>query len=268
VAAGRRTIRKITAVTPTPAIVLENLTFSYGGTPVLENVNATIDVEDFACLVGPNGGGKTTLIKLVLGLLRPDSGRVTLFGRPPRETRSRVGYVPQYFQFDLFFPIKVLDVVLMGRLDRHRAFGHYAHKDADAARDALAQVDLPNLADRPFAALSGGQRQRVLIARALAAQPDLLILDEPMANIDPAVQNELYEVLKALLGRLTIVMVTHDMGFVSTLVNRVVCVNRTVWIHPTTELTGEFICNLYGSDVSMVRHDHRCSEEGHQWPSS
>lgn len=253
---------------PAPAIVLENLTFSYGGTPVLENVNATIDVDDFACMVGPNGGGKTTLIKLVLGLLRPDSGRVLLFGRSPRETRSSVGYVPQYFQFDMFFPIKVLDVVLMGRLDRHRAFGHYARKDADAAHAALGQVDLPNLADRPFSALSGGQRQRVLIARALAAEPKLLILDEPMANIDPHVQNELYEVLKALHGRLTIVMVTHDMGFVSTLVNRVVCVNRTVWIHPTSELTGDSICNLYGSDVSMVRHDHRCSEEGHQWPSS
>jgi zinc transport system ATP-binding protein len=247
---------------------MENLTFAYGDTRVLENVSATIDVDDFACVVGPNGGGKTTLIKLALGLLRPDSGRVLLFGRPPRETRSRVGYVPQYFQFDMFFPIRVMDVVLMGRLDRHRAFGHYGRKDADAAHDALGQVDLAGFGDRPFSALSGGQRQRVLIARALAGRPELLILDEPMANIDPAVQNELYEVLKALHGRLTIVMVTHDMGFVSTLVNRVVCVNRTVWIHPTSELTGDAIVNLYGSEVSMVRHDHRCSEEGHQWPSS
>lgn len=253
---------------PVPAILMEDLSFSYGGARVLENVNATIDADDFACVVGPNGGGKTTLIKLALGLLRPESGRVLLFGRPPNETRSKVGYVPQYFQFDMYFPIKVLDVVLMGRLDRHRAFGHYGRTDADAARSALAQVDLAGSADRPFAALSGGQRQRVLIARALAAQPQLLILDEPMANIDPAVQNELYEVLKALHGRLAIVMVTHDMGFVSTLVNRVVCVNRTVRIHPTSELTGDFICDLYGSEVSMVRHDHRCSEEGHQWPNS
>lgn len=251
-----------------PAILFENVSFNYGPVPVLEDVNATIDVDDFACVVGPNGGGKTTLIKIALGLLRPDSGRVLLFGRPPRETRWRVGYVPQYFQFDMFFPIKVLDVVLMGRLGRRKPFGRYGRRDAEAARDALKQVEMPDLAARPFSALSGGQRQRVLIARALAAQPELLILDEPMANIDPAVQNELYEVLKNLHGRLTIVMVTHDMGFVSTLVNRVVCVNRTVQIHPVSDLTGDFICKLYGSDVSMVRHDHRCTEEGHQWPTS
>lgn len=251
-----------------PAIVFENVSFSYGPVPVLEKVNATIDIGDFACVVGPNGGGKTTLIKIALGLLRPDSGRVLLFGQPPRETRKQAGYVPQYFQFDMFFPIRVMDVVLMGRLGRRKRLGRYGRRDAEAAREALEQVELPDLADRPFSELSGGQRQRVLIARALAAQPDMLILDEPMANIDPAVQNELYEVLKNLHGRLTIVMVTHDMGFVSTLVNRVVCVNRTVQIHPTSDLTGEFICNLYGSDVSMIRHDHRCTEEGHQWPSS
>lgn len=235
---------------------------------MLENVNATIDSGDFACIVGPNGGGKTTLVKLVLGLLRPDSGHVAVFGHPPRDARTRVGYVPQYFQFDLYFPIKVLDVVLMGRLDRHKAFGHYTRDDANAAREALELVNLAELAGRPFSALSGGQRQRVLIARALASQPELLILDEPMANIDPAMQSELYEVLKNINGRLTILMVTHDMGFVSTLVNTVVCVNRTVWIHPTSELTGEAICKLYGSDVNMVRHDHRCAEKGHQWPNS
>lgn len=239
-------------------VAIENVSYSYGPTPALNDVNIDVYHGDFACIVGPNGGGKTTLAKIILGLLQPDTGRVTVLGTTPSAARARIGYMPQYFHFDPSFPIKVLDVVLMGRLHRHRNWGRYDKSDYEAAERALKEVGLAALPDRPFASLSGGQRQRVLLARALSAAPELLILDEPMANIDPAGQVELQELLRQLHERLTILMVTHDMGFVLSLVNRVICVNRTVWHHPTSEITGDTIINLYGNGVTLVRHDHRC----------
>jgi len=251
-----------------PAVAIRNVSFSYGQTPALLDVDLQLDIGDLACIVGPNGGGKTTLVKLILGLLRPDAGRIYVFGGAPDAMRTRIGYVPQYFQFDPSFPIKVMDVVLMGRLHRHAIWGRYDKADREAAAAALTEVNLLTHADRTFASLSGGQRQRVLVARALAAQPELLILDEPMANIDPAGQSDLQELLQQLHTRLTIAMVTHDMGFVFRLVNRVVCVNRRVWLHPTSELTGESIVELYGSGVHMIRHDQHCAEKGHHsWNS-
>jgi zinc transport system ATP-binding protein len=239
------------------AIVVKDVSFGYDVNPVLENLNLAVDEGDFISIVGPNGGGKTTLIKLLLGLIKPDKGTIRVLGCTPEKARIHVGYVPQYFQFDTRFPVRVMDVVLMGRLDRHPAWGHYRRVDREAALDALAKVELHGLRDQPFSALSGGQRQRVLIARALASQPKLFLLDEPTANVDPAVQDELYALLNELNTRLTIVLVSHDIGFVSSLVKRVVCLNRTAQVHPTSDLTGHLIAELYGSDISMVRHDHK-----------
>jgi zinc transport system ATP-binding protein len=159
-----------------------------------------------------------------------------------------------------------MDVVLMGRLGRHPLWGHYGRADREAARDALARVGLEDKGGEPFNALSGGQRQRVLIARALASAPKLFFLDEPTSNVDPAAEDELYALLRDLNQRLTILVVSHDIGFVSSFVSRVVCVNRVVQVHPTSELTGDVIAALYGSDMTMVRHDHRCAEKGHVSP--
>jgi zinc transport system ATP-binding protein len=251
-----------------PAVEIKGLDFSYESTAVLSDVNLRVEEGDFVSFVGPNGGGKTTLLKLLLGLLKPQSGSVTIFGETPATQRSVIGYVPQYFQFDMSFPVKVMDVVLMGRLDRHPFIGHYGSIDRVAACKALQDVGLYDLRDRPFSALSGGQRQRVLIARALACEPRLFLLDEPTANIDPAVQDDLYKLLSALNERLTIIMVTHDIGFVTALVKRVVCINRTALLHPIAELTGETFANLYGSNTQLVQHDHQCSEKGHRWPNS
>jgi len=244
-----------------PVVKIEDLTFSYNGVPILENVNLTIEARDFVSLIGPNGGGKTTLLNLMLGLLHPDRGTLRVFGRSPSRARRRIGYVPQHFQFDPKFPIGVMDVALMGRFGGWQ-FGPFGRSQRRAAKDALAEVEMETVADRPFADLSGGQRQRVLIARALAVQPELLLLDEPTSNVDFAVQEELFDLLKRLNERLILVLVTHDVGFVTTQVSRVVCVNRQVVVHPTSDVSGELICGLYGRDVKMVRHDRRIGEEG------
>jgi len=245
------------------AIETVDLTFAYDRTPVLAGANLRIERGDFVGMVGPNGGGKTTLLKLLLGLLIPASGVVRIFGQPPEKARRRVGYLPQYAQLDPRFPVNVMDVVLLGRLGLGPPMGSYRRQDRLAAEEALDEVGLADLRRRPFSAISGGQRQRVLIARALACEPDLLLLDEPTSNLDQLVQDDFYALLKLLNERLTIVLVSHDVGFVSNLVRTVVCVNRTVSVHPTSELSGANIADLYGTEVRMVQHQHEHHAHGH-----
>jgi len=248
-----------------PVIELENVSFSYDGQPVLQSVDLAVSRNDFLCIVGPNGGGKTTLLKLVLGLVRPASGTVRVFGEPPEKARPRIGYMPQHTSLDPLFPVSVRDIVLMGRLGTGGGFGFYGRKDARAAEEVLRMMKLTGLEGRPFSSLSGGQRQRVLIARALVSRPEILLLDEPTASIDAVIETELFEILNRLNREMTIALVTHDLGFVSRYVKSVVCVNRRVVVHPTSEISGEMINEIYGGDMQMVRHDHRCSGEGHQW---
>jgi zinc transport system ATP-binding protein len=241
-----------------PVIDIRDVSFAYDGTPVLEDVNFTVEDRDFVCLVGPNGGGKSTLLRLMLGLLTPTHGRVSIFGDTPAKARSRIGYMPQHTQVDPRFPVTATDVVLMGRLGRAEMLGPYRRLHRHAARRALEAVGLGDQRGRPFGSLSGGQRQRVLIARALATEPDLLLMDEPTASLDAHIEGELYELMRGLNARLTIVMVSHDLGFVSEFVQKVVCVKRKVVVHPTSEITGEVIKEIYGGSVRMVRHDHGC----------
>jgi zinc transport system ATP-binding protein len=243
-------------------IVVQNVSFAYNSVPVLEHVDFVVDRGEFVTIVGPNGGGKTTLLKLLLGLLHPDAGDIRIFGERPEKSRLHIGYMPQHVFLDTKFPVTVLDVVLLGRLGR-RIGGRYTQKDREMAGRALDEVRLSHLSDRLFNEISGGQRQRVLIARALCIDPVLLLLDEPTANIDPEVEKNLLEILQDLNKRMTILMVSHDIGFVSQVVERVVCVNRRVVIHPTSEINGTLIKDIYGGDYCMIRHDHRCSEEGH-----
>ena len=240
----------------TPVITIEDMTFSYGGPPLMENVNLTIHNGEFVSVVGPNGGGKTTLVKLMLGLLRPIRGRIRVFDHRPDEVREQIGYVPQNVQLDPYFPVSVMDVVLMGRLGTTGQLGPYRSADRRAAFEALEQVRLRNECTKPFGALSGGQRQRVLIARALACNPQLLIMDEPTAHLDVHMEEEFYDLLRDLKQRLTMILVSHDIGVVSQLVETVICVYRKVDVHPTSELTGDLISQMYMGDVRMVRHDH------------
>jgi len=250
----------------TPVVEIEGLNFSYGGAPVLLDVNLRINPLDSTCVVGPNGGGKSTLIKLILGLLTPDAGAVRLLGGMPKNTRNQIGYVPQYADFDPLFPVTVLDVALMGRL-ASRPWGwprlRYSRADREAAFAALIEMGLGHLAGEAFAELSGGQRQRVLIARALVSASRMLILDEPTANIDAQVEGDLFEILERLNRQMAIVLVTHDLGFASQFFKSVICVNQRVHVHPTSAISGEVIQELYGGDLSMIRHDHCCSPGGH-----
>jgi zinc transport system ATP-binding protein len=242
-------------MTEIPVIELKHVSFSYDGFSVLEDVNLTVEEHDFLSIVGPNGGGKTTLLKLILGLLKPASGTVRVFGQNPVKARSRIGYMPQYSSLDPLFPVTVMDVVLMGRLGNGKLLGAYKGTDKKAAAEALQELEVYEMKNRPFSALSGGQRQRVLIARALVSNPELLLLDEPTTNIDAVVENELFDLLNQLNKKITIALVTHDLGFVSSYVKRVACVSRRVVVHPTSEITGEMINEIYGCDVQMIRHD-------------
>ena len=242
------------------AFAARDLNFSYGDHPVLQNVTTTIHEGDFVSIVGPNGGGKTTLLKLILGLLSPDSGEIQVYGTTPAKARRRVGSMPQHAHLDPQFPVTVTDVVLMGRHGRRRVFGPSSRRDHEIAGAAMAETRVDHLHDRPFSDLSGGQRQRVLIARALATEPDMLLLDEPTASLDPRVQDELYDLLHRLNARMTLVLVSHDVGVVSQHVDRVLCVNVTLDEHDTTMLAGE-LTKLYG-DGSLVRHDHHHHHEG------
>jgi len=242
-------------VSTTPIVVMEGVSFAYDGDPVLVDVSLSIERGDFACIIGPNAGGKSTLLKLMVGILSPVSGTVRLFGVSPGESRHRVGYLPQQTELDPQFPVTVMDVVLMGRLGRGPALGPYRRRDREVARAALADVGLVEIGSRPFRALSGGQRQRVLIARALACEPDVLMLDEPASNLDVHAEQQLYDLLAELNQRLTIVLVSHNVAFVSTFVKTAICVNRVVHTHTREQLSGEVIEQLYGQPVRLLHHE-------------
>lgn len=233
----------------------EDVTFSYDGTPALENASFDIEEKEFTAIIGPNGGGKTTMLKLILGLLDAQLGTIRVFGGSPVSARRRVGYMPQHPILDDSFPVTVTDVVRQARLGNGLKFGPYNAGDKRAADSALDAVNLAGLGNKSFSTLSVGQRQKALIARALACEPELLMLDEPAANLDPAGQNELYELLHELNKDLTIIVVSHDFGFVSKHIEKVVCVNRTVALHPASEVKGEIATMLYGEmEVRIVDH--------------
>ena len=242
-------------VEPTGAIVeCEGLSFAYAKSPVLEDVSFVLRRGESLCVIGPNGGGKSTLVKLLLGLLEPTSGWIRVLGRSPRTASSAMGYVPQAMRYDPQVPISAIDIVLMGRLNHLKA-GRYSKRCRGIALDALDEVGMSGYARRPFSDLSGGERQRVLVARALACEPELLLLDEPTANIDLTIEAQLIETLAGLRQRMTILMVTHDLDLVSSLGDSVLCVNHRVHRH-SLPLSGETIKEIY-SGRRRLEHDRR-----------
>ncbi len=241
-----------------PVIQLRNVEFAYEpGRPILRDVNFEIYECESACIIGPNGGGKTTLLRLLLGLLTPRAGTIRIFGRSPAEARPWIGYMPQYHQLDAAFPVTVLEVALMGRL-RPGLFGRYSQADKAAALAALDRLGIADLANRSFSAISGGQRQRTLIARTLAGDPSLLLLDEPTASIDPGAEQAFYQILGELKKKMTVLTVSHDLGFVNRDISRVICVNREVAVHDADKFDAAAADEVYHHKVNMVRHDHSC----------
>jgi zinc transport system ATP-binding protein len=242
-------------------ICFDRVDFSIGGIRVLQNARFSVRRGEFLYVIGPNGGGKTTILKLILGLLAPERGNIRVFGTAASRSSSRIGYLPQYQHFDPKFPVTVMDVVMMGRL-RGVVMPFFSRTDIEAGAGALDALGLLDLAGRPYYALSGGQRQRVLVARALVNDPELLLLDEPTSNADVHIEEILFDLLDRLNRTMTILLVTHDYGVVPRRVERVVCVNRTVAVHPTHRLTGGVIQKLYEKNLSRVHHDRIIRERG------
>lgn len=241
-------------------IELEHVTVRYRDVVALEDVTLKVARGEFVALIGPNGSGKTTLLKVMLGLLKPVSGTVRLFGKPPEQLNGewkRVSYVPQIPQTDPRFPIRVFDAVLMGRYAQVGMMRRPAPADREAARKALEEVGMADLARRPIARLSGGQRQRVLVARALAAEPELLLLDEPTTGVDVGTTEGLFDLLESLHKRgMTVLVVSHDIGVVAQHVDQVACLNRRLVAHgrPQDVLTGDVLECMYGPEAAVVGH--------------
>ncbi|HXL04886.1 MAG TPA: ABC transporter ATP-binding protein [Bacillota bacterium] len=244
----------IGAGTTDEVIRLEDVWVHYGGIPVLEDVSLLVREHDFIGVIGPNGGGKTTLIKVILGLVRPSRGKVTVLGTSPQKGRRFVGYVPQYSLFDRDFPVSVWDVVLMGRLGHTGCLRRYTDEDRAVATDALSAVEMLDLKDRQIGRLSWGQTQRVLIARALAAKPKVLLLDEPAAALDSRIEAGLYDLLRTLNKEVTIVMVSHDIGVISTYVKSIACLNRRLVYHNSRDITRDMLQAGYECPVELIAH--------------
>jgi len=237
-----------------PVIEVCGVWFSFDGLPVLEDVNLTVKSGDFLAVIGPNGGGKTTLVRVMLGLLQPDRGRIRVFGGPPESALHRIGYVPQDIGLNVGFPISVEDVVLMGRLRGGGGWRPFGRADRKAVQEAMEQMRVWEFRRRHIGELSGGQRQRVFVARALVSNPEALILDEPTASVDTRGQTEFYHLLKELNRKVTIVVVSHDLMVLSSHVKSVACVNRQVFFHDAPEITRDMLEMAYHCPVELVAH--------------
>ena len=226
-------------------VEIKNVFFAYNGHTVLEGVSLDIRQADFIAMIGPNGGGKTTLLKLILGLLKPAKGSIRVLGDTTEKASHHIGYVPQDVHINRSFPITAMDIVLMGKLEPSRRWTQNSAQDRQDVLNALQQMEIDALASRKIGELSGGQRQRVFIARALVSRPKLLLLDEPTASIDARGQAEFYRLLKTLNKDIPILVVSHDLVAISTYVKSVACVNKRLHYHNQAEITGEMLEEMY-----------------------
>ncbi len=237
-----------------PIVEIRDLAFAYNGETVLQDVNLDIPQGAFMAIIGPNGGGKTTLLKLMLGILKPYRGSIRIFGSRPREAASRIGYVPQDIHVNRGFPICVRDVVQMGRVQGGGGWRPFSSKDRSAVREALERVGMWNYRSRRMDALSGGQRQRVYLARALVSEPELLFLDEPLSSVDTKGQSEFYDFLLELNRKVTIVVVSHDAMILSSHAKSVACVNQQLFYHDRPEITKDMLEMAYQCPVELIGH--------------
>jgi zinc transport system ATP-binding protein len=236
-----------------PVIRVRDLCFGYDRERIIDGVDLDIHAQDFLAIIGPNGGGKSTLLKLLLGLLHPWSGEIrSRIGT----RRGSLGWVPQFATFDRSFPLRVGEVVLMGALGGRGLLRRYAREDRLATEKVLEQLQLQELAATAIAELSGGQMQRVLIARALVSRPEILFLDEPTASIDVESREKLRGLLLELNETIPIVIVTHDLSSLPDTVKNIACLNRQLYYHPGGEAVADGLEKVYGCHVDLIAHGH------------
>lgn len=237
-------------------IDIDNVSFNYDSVSVLEDISLKIHEDEFIGIIGPNASGKSTLLKLILGLLEPSKGKISKFNHEGKNLRNHIGYVPQHSAFARDFPITVNEVVMMGHIAAASKFFNYSKHEVLLAKQAMEKLEIEDIANRQVGALSGGQLQRVLIARALVCQPEILILDEPTSNVDMRVEEDIFALLKNYSEHMTIIVVSHDISFISGYVDRVACLNRTLVCHNTESIDGKVIEELYDAPVKMIQHHH------------
>ncbi|QOP46641.1 metal ABC transporter ATP-binding protein [Sulfurimonas paralvinellae] len=246
-----------------PIFDVKNLSFIVHGQSVLQNINFQIFNGEYIAIIGPNGGGKTTLIRMLLGLEKPTSGEIRLFGKKLRSFKEwyKIGYVPQRASHvDANFPATVEDIVKMGRIAKRGIFAGTSQEDKHVVEDAMLKMDILDLKDKMVGTLSGGQRQRVMIARALASSPEILILDEPNTGVDVVSQQRFYKLLAKLNKEdgMTILFITHDIGVIADDIGRLFTINQkaTICNDPKKALSCEEMSELYGIDAHLI-HNHK-----------
>jgi len=228
-------------------VELKDITFGYREHPVVENVNLTIREKDFIGMIGPNGGGKSTIIKIIMGLITPWKGTVTI------PNQVEIGYLPQYQSFDNRFPISVCEVVLSGLMRKNGVLAHWSRQNKKLARETLEKVGMADYAHKPIGELSGGQMQRIFIGRALISQPALLILDEPATYVDNRFEKELYQLLEQINNEVSILLVSHDVGQILTSIKSIACVNRRLHYHPSNQITEKILAS-YDCPIDIITH--------------
>jgi len=234
-------------------VEIRNLSAGYGQNIVLKDVNLSIQQYDFVGVIGPNGGGKTTLLKALLGLIPPMSGEIVYDESMTEGNTHRIGYLPQINNIDRKFPVTVFDVVRSGLMSRNRLIGRYSREENERANSLMAEMGISGISKKAIGELSGGQIQRALLCRALVNNPKLLILDEPNTYVDNRFERELYEKLKVLNDKLAILLVSHDLGTISTYVKSYACVNGSLHYHAGNKVTPDLL-KSYECPIQIISH--------------
>jgi len=234
-------------------IDIKNLTFSYEKDIILEDINLHIKKKEFLAIIGPNGGGKSTLLKLMLGIEKTTAGTIKIFGERPSKNLTSIGYVPQNTNVNTNFPIKVIEVVMMGHVGQKRPMIGYKKEEITCAMNSLKQVSMEKYAHKKIGSLSGGQRQRVMIARSLCSHPQILLLDEPTSNIDATGQKEVYKLLKELNKSITIVVVSHDLSIILEYATNVLHINKKATFHDISKKRKFFTKQEHFCEVELLQ---------------
>lgn len=237
----------------TRILEIKDLSAGYGDEIILRDINLVVNDNDFIGIIGPNGGGKTTLLKVILGLIRPYRGSVEFFNGSGEKPGNPIGYLPQFSRTDMQFPISVLEVVLSGLMSREGLFSRYSGRHKKHAEQLLERLGMADLRKKTIGELSGGQLQRVYLCRAIVSSPRLLMLDEPSTFVDTRFETDFYEILKQLNNEMAIIIVSHDVGTISWFVKTIACVNRNLHYHPSNIITQEQLA-AYNCPIQIITH--------------